>query len=78
MGPAGVKCSATFMSEVGMKLDTVVQALPAPLESHFAANYEANVALQSRRTLQKEAAAKLKLEAGTSALPATPGVGAAY
>jgi hypothetical protein len=72
MGPAGVRCSATFMSEFGMKIDTVISPLPDLLEKHFGTNYEANVALQSRRSLQKEAAAKSKLEAGTSALPATP------
>ena len=72
MGPAGVKCSATFMSEVGMKIETVVQPMPLLLENHFGSNYEANVLMQSRRSLKKESQVKAKLEYGTTALPATP------
>jgi hypothetical protein len=69
MGPAGVQCSATIMSECGMKIETVIAPLPGLLESHFGTNHEANVQLQSRRALQKELQAKVKLETG---LPATP------
>jgi hypothetical protein len=58
MGPAaGANCSATFMSEVGMKIATLPTSMPAILEGHFegqAAGGSANVSLLSRAKLAKE------------------------
>ena len=77
MGPAaGGNCSATFMSEVGMKSTILAEPMPPLLAAHFesqrnAASGSANFALKSKKEIQRDALAK---EAGEAhhAKAATP------
>jgi hypothetical protein len=61
MGPASSKCSATFMSEIGVKAPQQVEQMPGALPDAFGAQGEhllgstaANFPLQSKRALQLE------------------------
>lgn len=60
MGPASGRCSATFMSEVGMKISTIPAPLPELFADHFGAisatgGGAANFALQPRKQIKEEA-----------------------
>jgi hypothetical protein len=76
MGPAaGGNCSATFMSEVGMKSTTSAEPMPSLLAAHFETQKSllsgsANFLLKSKKDIQREAHAKLAAEAHI--VPATP------
>ncbi len=70
MGPASGRCSATFMSEVGMKISTVPAALPGLFEEHFegiASGGCANFALHPKRAIKDE----FKRADSTPATPVT-------
>jgi hypothetical protein len=62
MGPAsGMNCSATFMSEVGMKPMGPVEVVPSLLQDHFdhqtrLAIGAANFQLKSKKEIKKEKA----------------------
>ena len=74
MGPAaGVRCSATFMSEIGVKVPQTVEHMPDGLVEHFGAQEEelggssANFPLQSKRALQLVAKTNREKEAAQMA-----------
>jgi hypothetical protein len=69
MGPASGRCSATFMSEVGMKISTIPAALPDAFVNHYgaiAAGGAANFSLQPRKAIKEDA------KNADSSTPVTP------
>lgn len=80
MGPAaGMNCSATFMSEVGMKPIGPTEPIPSLLQDHFdhqsrLAIGAANFMLKSKKDIKKENDAKKANEQGRPVTPGTPTV----
>ncbi len=74
MGPAsGANCSATFMSECGLKVATSVVALPTLLDNHFqAASNCANFTLHSKKDLQRQRASEAVKQEAMAGLLMTP------